>query len=276
MDTSSGTLSAWTLKRGSGLTKSIWQKRFVVLDPAAKTVSYFDKPDGVLKGTLQIAGFVDVKDRAGKKGHRLDIKCAGREELLSLSFEDAVDGKSDQAVKAEWLACLAGTFPQMSPRQRTDSSVSQASATLTETQQGQDYDPGEAASADSQAGAPPNFLRISILSAKGLVAKDRSGSSDPAVTVKVGNEKTQRTPEIRQSLDPSWNKLNKFKFKCTDINTSISLTVEDFDGTRGAARYEFMGKAVVTLADFADGEPKTQTFRLTEKNGNIAKDLVSK
>ncbi|KAJ0394355.1 hypothetical protein P43SY_006836 [Pythium insidiosum] len=110
----------------------------------------------------------------------------------------------------------------------------------------------------SASSEPPNLLYVTIKSGKDLVAMDSGGTSDPLVKLTLNGKKHETTRKDK-TLRPQWNE--KFGFLVTDINTSLSLVVEDFDVTIN----DFMGQAKVDVSKLEPNVEKTMTVELLDK-----------
>ncbi|TMW58885.1 hypothetical protein Poli38472_007030 [Pythium oligandrum] len=77
---------------------------------------------------------------------------------------------------------------------------------------------------------PPNFLIVTILEARNLIARDGTGenaTSDAFVKLSCTKNKPQRTKVIRESLHPKWRQ--RFFFRLTPTRQVLDLVLEDED-----------------------------------------------
>ena len=76
---------------------------------------------------------------------------------------------------------------------------------------------------------PPAVLKVGVLRARDLLAKDRNGKSDPYVRLSIGNDlvHAKRTEVRKKTLSPTW--MQEFQFQITTSSRRDALMLECFD-----------------------------------------------
>ena len=120
------------------------------------------------------------------------------------------------------------------------------------------------------ASCPAAILDITILRAKDLMAADRDGSSDPYVSIVVGNPRTTlgRTQTINHSLHPEWNqRFSSLPLDDAQRNSRLTLNVMDYDALTAD---DALGAVDIDLRELVPGREYSGWYSLsaTEKGSD--------
>ncbi|KAI9886952.1 MAG: hypothetical protein M1823_001244 [Watsoniomyces obsoletus] len=123
--------------------------------------------------------------------------------------------------------------------------------------------------AGTEARTPPLLLKVVVLRARNLAAKDRSGTSDPYLVVNLGDVRAV-THAVYKTLNPEWN----ISFEMP-MNGLQSLLLECICWDKDRFGKDYLGEFDVSLEDvFANGqieqEPFWYTLRSNRKSTNIS------
>ncbi|EUB64346.1 Multiple C2 and transmembrane domain-containing protein [Echinococcus granulosus] len=84
------------------------------------------------------------------------------------------------------------------------------------------------------------FLRVNVIAASGLAAKEMNGKCDPYCLLELINMHVQ-THTVKKTLNPVWKKI--FVFPVTDIHSVLYITVKDDEKSKP----EFLGRVAIPL-----------------------------
>ncbi|KIW72518.1 phosphatidylserine decarboxylase [Phialophora macrospora] len=97
----------------------------------------------------------------------------------------------------------------------------------------------------------PLILKVYVIKARNLAAKDRSGTSDPYLVVTLGNAR-QSTPSISKTLNPEWK-------ICFDMPLTGVPLLECICWDKDRFKKDYMGEFDIPIEDiFPNGQIQTQ------------------
>jgi hypothetical protein len=173
--------------------------------------------------------------------------------------------RTPRALTAEEAAAPTNTPSAVQPRPTTpprhDREAAAATRHLKRTPPALPPPPSTAAAA-----APTDTLRVTVVRAEGLLPKDRSGTSDPFVELFIreplpaaGRSPPRvRTPVIKKTLAPSWDRKNTFELDVIDEQAALLVCSVFDDDLVGR---DFIGSVEVSgLGSFCgeSGEPPAE------------------
>lgn len=111
----------------------------------------------------------------------------------------------------------------------------------------------------------PTHVQVTVLRAKGLLTKGKSGGNNPFVTIAVGKEKYQTSVKEKVTEDSVvWQEQCELSLAQSDNTTALVLTVLHRNGIID----QFLGTVSIPLSSFAVHErPKCRWYKLEGKPG---------
>ncbi|RZF41506.1 hypothetical protein LSTR_LSTR000220 [Laodelphax striatellus] len=157
----------------------------------------------------------------------------------------------------------SGDSPQLQSRHQLPSSEADAPQLL--------LDPTEIAAAEEAARKREHALRqhsffqlrIHLRRGKDLIARDKSGTSDPYVKFKVNGRMLYKSKTIYRDLNPVWDE--SFTLPIEDPFNPIHIKVFDYDW---GLQDDFMGSAYLDLTTFELGKQNDVTLELCDPGKN--------
>ncbi|KAH0793633.1 C2 domain containing protein [Histomonas meleagridis] len=111
-------------------------------------------------------------------------------------------------------------------------------------------------SRSSKKGAPTGNMKISVVchSARGLIAADRNGTSDPYLVFNIkGSSERVHTKFIENSLEPVWNETVEIN-GVDQTKDAIEIVVFDKDKKVDLKKNDQIGYAIIKVAEIKFGE----------------------
>jgi len=105
--------------------------------------------------------------------------------------------------------------------------------------------PPAIAAKPATAGGGTRKLRVRVLKAQGLVAKDKGGTSDPLAQLLLGSQKRE-TKVVPKTLSPEWNEEFTLEFT-PGAGEQMDVVLYDHDKGLLSNSKEFLGAVTFTL-----------------------------
>jgi calcium/calmodulin-dependent protein kinase I len=101
-------------------------------------------------------------------------------------------------------------------------------------------------------------LVVKLIEGKALAIRDRSGTSDPYVVLRIGKQKT-KSKVIKKNLDPKWDQI--FTFHFDNVKDRLRLEVFDHDVF---TKDDYMGFAELSLEEIEEGATEDKWLKLQD------------
>ena len=113
----------------------------------------------------------------------------------------------------------------------------------------------------------PANLKFTVLSGKGLLAADRSGTSDPYVRLSLGLMKTRTftTKVMKRTLNPVWDETFNVRLDSYSADDKLEMECFDYD-VLGSD--DSLGKCTISLGSIATDQEFTEWCSLTQDSGS--------
>ena len=114
-------------------------------------------------------------------------------------------------------------------------------------------------------------MTIRVLRAEGLMAKDKGGTSDPFVELRIEKQKF-KTAVIQKTLDPEWNET--FACECDLAGTHLDVLVHDHDKGLLGSSSDYLGSVSIPL-QFAHAGEEWYTLEWNSQHCKKPKETVT-